>query len=238
MLQPALALFHKREDNIIVTVSNYSKSSIMYNFNIKDDKIHVKYSPERIYTDKESNTRIESNEILKRLVDEKVKYYLIVSANRDTKNAKKALHAFESYAKIRSNMYVVTIGYGKTLFDNHIDLPFLSDIDLREAFKNCYALLYPSLFEGFGYPPLEAMKYGKPVLVSNVCSMPEVLDDAPIYFSPVYETAIFNALMTLNDENYSEFSKKSIQRYQFIHEKQERDLTDLMNMILGKTTFT
>ena len=52
----------------------------------------------------------------------------------------------------KPDMYAVTVGYGKTLFKNHIDLPFLNDIDLREAYKNCYALLYPSLFEGFGYP--------------------------------------------------------------------------------------
>lgn len=233
MLQPALALFHKREDNIIVTVSNYSKSSIMYNFNVEDKKIHVKYSPERIYSEKESETRPNTNEKLKRIVDNKVKYYLMVSANRDSKNVQKALHAFESFAKIKPDMYAVTIGYGKTIFKNHIDLSFLSDIDLQEAYKNCYALLYPSLFEGFGYPPLEAMKYGKPVLASNVCSMPEVLGDAPIYFSPIYETAIFNALMELNDDNYPEYTKQSLQRYQQVHEKQESDLTDLIKMILG-----
>lgn len=233
MLQPALALLRKREDNVIMTVSNYSKSSIMYNFNVKEDKIHVKYSPERIYTEKKSDAKGRINEKLKRLVDGKVKYYLMVSANRDAKNAKKALHAFESFTKIKPDMYAVTVGYGKTLFKNHIDLPFLNDIDLREAYKNCYALLYPSLFEGFGYPPLEAMKYGKPILASNVCSIPEVLGDAPVYFSPIYETAIFNALMVLNDDNYSEFAEKSLQRYQQIHEKQESDLTDLVNMILG-----
>ena len=59
------------------------------------------------------------------------------------------------------------------------------------------------------------------------------LRDAPVYFSPIYETAIFNALMVLNDDNYSEFAEKSLQRYQQIHEKQESDLTDLVNMILG-----
>ena len=57
-------------------------------------------------------------------MDGKVKYYLMVSANRDAKNAKKALHAFESFTKIKPDMYAVTVGYGKTLFKNHIDLPF------------------------------------------------------------------------------------------------------------------
>ena len=56
----------------------------------------VKYSPERIYTEKKSDAKGRINEKLKRLVDGKVKYYLMVSANRDAKKAKKALHAFSS----------------------------------------------------------------------------------------------------------------------------------------------
>lgn len=233
MLQPALKLFNKREDNAIVTVSNYSKSSIMYNFNIKDERIHVMYSPERIYTETDDFYKGPSNEDLKQIIKDKVKYFLIVSANRDTKNAKKALNAFKSYAKLNDDKYVVTIGYGKVLFKNHIDLPFLNDNDLREAYKNCYALLYPSLFEGFGYPPLEAMKYGKPVLASNVCSMPEVLGDTPIYFSPFYESAIFNALSFLNERNYSALSEKSTKRYMEISDRQERDLCLLVDTIVN-----
>ena len=231
MLQPALALFNRRKDNSIVTVSNYSKSSIMYNFNVPAERINVLYSPERIYQEDSANLEL-ANEKLKQVINSGCKYFLIVSANRDSKNAKKALKAFKSFAEIRSDCFVVTIGYGKELFKNHIDLPFLSDYDLREAYKHCYALLYPSLFEGFGYPPLEAMKYGKPVLASSVCSVPEVLGDAPIYFNPFYESAIFNALMVLNEGNYSVYSEKSMVRYQYVGSQQEYDLSNLVDMIL------
>ncbi len=233
MLQPALELYNKRNDNTIITVSNYSKSSIMYNFNVEEDKIHVLYSPERIYSDEDQTSTGLTDDKLKRILNDRIKYFLIVSANRNTKNAKKALQAFKNFAKIKNDMYVVTIGYGKELFKNHIDLPFLCDRDLREAYKNCYALLYPSLFEGFGYPPLEAMKYGKPVLASNVCSMPEVLGEAPIYFSPFFESAIFNALLSLDENNYSVYSEKSTQRYEEIREKQESDLGQLVDTILN-----
>lgn len=232
MLTPSLDLFRKREDNIILTVSNYSKSSIMYNFGIDDNRICVKYSPERIYIKSEDSQSQHINDELEGLINRGIKYYLIVSANRSTKNAKKALRAFKKFAGIRKDHHVVTIGFGKILFENHIDLPFLNDADLEIAYKSCYALLYPSLFEGFGYPPLEAMRFGKPILTSNVCSMPEVLGDAPIYFSPIYESAIFNALMSLNDENYSEYSVRSYNRYKTIHVKQEQDLFDLVNMII------
>lgn len=232
MLQPALALFHEREDNTIVTVSNYSKGSIMYNFNVSEERIRVLSSPERLYSEEEAKKNQVTNEKLQEVISTHKKYFLIVSANRDAKNAKKALHAFKAFSAIHTDSYIVTVGYGKELFKNHIDLPFLDDNDLRESYKHCYALLYPSLFEGFGYPPLEAMKYGKPVLASNVCSIPEVLGDAPIYFSPFYESAIFNALMVLNNTNYHEYSAKSFNRYQQIHSMQESDLSDLIDMIL------
>lgn len=232
MLQPALALFRKHEDNTIVTVSNYSKGSIMYNFNVSEDRIRVLSSPERLYIEGEINEDQVANENLQEVIASNKKYFLIVSANRDAKNAKKALHAFKAFSAVHTDSYIVTVGYGKELFKNHINLPFLDDNDLREAYKHCYALVYPSLFEGFGYPPLEAMKYGKPVLASNVCSIPEVLGDAPIYFSPFYESAIFNALMVLNDSNYQEYSEKSFTRYQQVHSMQESDLSDLVDMFL------
>lgn len=231
MLLPALELFRKREDNIIITVSNYSKASIMYNFGISEERIKVLYSPERLYTKDSSCTLDVNNDKLKEVIANETKYFLMVSANRDSKNPKKALRAFEKYAKLQPDSYILTVGYGKQQFKNHIDLPFLNDHDLEAAYQNCYALLYPSLFEGFGYPPLEAMKYGKPVLASNVCSIPEVLGDAPIYFSPFYESAIFGALMMLNDSNYIDHSIKSTKRYLEIHEKQEMDLKELIEIL-------
>lgn len=232
MLTPSLGLFRKREDNIILTVSNYSKSSIMYNFGIDDNRICVKYSPERIYIKSEDSQSQHMNDELEGLINRGIKYYLIVSANRSTKNAKKALRAFKKFASVRKDHYVVTIGFGKILFENHIDLPFLDDADLEIAYKSCYALLYPSLFEGFGYPPLEAMKYGKPILSSNVCSMPEVLGDAPIYFSPIYESAIFNALLSLDDENYEYQSRKSLRQYEIVSKRQAEDLVSLVDQLL------
>lgn len=232
MLQTSISLFHNRHDNEIVTVSNYSKNSLMYNFNLQEEKICVKYSPERVYQDFVNKNGIAKNERLRLLIGSKSKYYLIVSAGRENKNAIKALRAFRAFSEIRNDAFIVTIGFKKELYNNHIDLPFLDDMDLREAYKHCYALIYPSFFEGFGYPPLEAMKYGKPVLSSNVCSMPEVLGDAPIYFSPIYESAIFNALLSLDDENYEYHSRKSLRQYEIVSKRQAEDLVSLVDQLL------
>lgn len=233
MLKPAMELFKKRNDNEIITVSNYSKSSLLYNFQVSEDKVCVLYSPERVYKNLDSSMGNISNERLRFLIDNGTIYYLIVSAGRENKNAKKALQAFQAYAREKDNVYIVTVGYKKEIFANHIDLAFLSDSDLQEAYRNCYALLFPSIFEGFGYPPFEAMRYGKPVLSSNVCSMPEILGDAPIYFSPFYESAIFNALLSLNEQNYDYYSKKSLCQYEKVRSRQQDDLETLVAKIIN-----
>jgi glycosyltransferase involved in cell wall biosynthesis len=56
---------------------------------------------------------------------------------------------------------------------------------LAEAYRGAVGFLFPSLYEGFGLPPLEAMACGVPVLTSNVCSLPEVMGDAAILVNPV-----------------------------------------------------
>ena len=147
-------------DADIITVSNYTKRSLNYNYPLLRNKVHVLSSPLKEVSAGDADIK---NDDLRDLINHNEKYFL-------------------------------TIGYGKKMFENHIPLPFLSMSDLEHAYKNCHVLLYPSLFEGFGYPPLEAMRYGKPVICSNVCSMPEVLENAPIYFSPIYETDMFSAL--------------------------------------------
>lgn len=213
----------------LVTVSDYSRNSLSFHFSYPHDKVDVLFSPQRI-----TNTHDEiENELLRDIVADGKKYYLMLSANRLAKNAKKALAAFKRFAETDGkDFYFVTVGYPQSLFPNHIVLPYLSESDLSAAMKNCYALLFPSVFEGFGYPPVEAMGYGKPVLASNVTSIPEVLSDAAIYFSPFYESDIFRALHVLNDDNYETYVQKSTKRAMEVAERQQQDLAKLVKMIM------
>lgn len=227
ILKPSIELIKNNKRTKVVVVSEYSKTSLRYYFDIPLHRIHVLYSPERMIADV-----IPENETVKNLQLDKKKYYVMVSAGRAEKNPYKAIKAFRKYASINRNAYLVTLGYPRKEFENHIPLSFLNDADLAELYKNCYALLYPSYFEGFGYPPIEAMHYGKPVLSSNATSMPGILGDAPIYFCPLYESAIYGALMELTDDNYSFYSEKSKRCYQRVHDRQERDLNNLLDMIL------
>lgn len=213
----------------LVAVSEYTRNSLLYFYNIPQERVIVLYSPERLFLDATDEV---ANEDLKRLIESKELYFLLVNANRITKNPDKAISAFKRFADIHKEFKLVTIGYPKSQFFNHINLPFLNDSDLCAAYKNCYALIYPSYFEGFGYPPLEAMKYKKPVLASNTTSMREILLDSPIWFSPIYDSDIFYALEKFNMQKYESLSELAYKRYEFIKKKQIRDLRFLVETII------
>jgi glycosyltransferase involved in cell wall biosynthesis len=72
-----------------------------------------------------------------------------------------------------------------------------SDALLRALYRKAEAFVYPSLYEGFGFPPLEAMAEGCPVIASNTSSMPEVIGDAAEYFDPLDSDSIAKALVAV-----------------------------------------
>ncbi len=74
---------------------------------------------------------------------------------------------------------------------------YLSTADLAALMANCTALVFPSLYEGFGLPVIEAMAAGVPVACSNTTSLPEVAADAAIFFDPRVPTQIANAMISL-----------------------------------------
>ncbi len=93
-------------------------------------------------------------------------------------------------------------------------LGYISDEDLVKLYSEVDVLVYPSVYEGFGVPPLEAMACGCPVAVSKVSSIPEVVGDAGIYFNPFDVNDIARALIKIlgDDELKVEMSKRGIER--------------------------
>lgn len=71
---------------------------------------------------------------------------------------------------------------------------FLSDVELSAVYRFAGVYLFPSLYEGFGLPPLEAMARGTPVVSSDRGSLPEILGDAPRYFDPTSEVSLLSAI--------------------------------------------
>lgn len=110
-------------------------------------------------------------------------------------------------------LLIVTGSKGELSDKDIISFDYVSNSDVEYLYMNAWALIYSSYTEGFGYPPIEAMKYSTPVISSNVCSMPEILGDAALYFSPLYENDLFCKVECLS-ENYHYYKMKSREQYQ------------------------
>ena len=91
---------------------------------------------------------------------------------------------------------------------------FVQDEDLAILYNGAYAFVYPSFYEGFGLPPLEAMQCGVPVICSKTSSLPEVVGDCGILFDPVSETELVNAITLLYEDNNlrNTLSQKALKR--------------------------
>lgn len=100
------------------------------------------------------------------------------------------------------------------LQDHIIFTGFLPDQDLGSIYNGALGFVYPSLHEGFGLPPLEAMQCGVPVITSNTSSLPEVVGDAGIMIDPTDEDALCQAMLDLinNQALRTELSQKGLER--------------------------
>lgn len=83
---------------------------------------------------------------------------------------------------------------------NIIFMGYVPDNDLKELYKRAIAYIFPSLYEGFGLPPLEAMAFGCPVVSSDKASMPEILGDAALFFNPADKEDFAEKLKIILDD--------------------------------------
>lgn len=138
-------------------------------------------------------------------------YILFVGTLEPRKNLSRLLSAFslipDSVLKNTKLVLVGPAGWGKdsiaTLISNYqlqdrvITLGFLSDSELNYLYSKCKFLIMPSLYEGFGFPLVEAMKFGRCLITSNTSSMPEVAGDAALFIDPLSISSIRDAIILL-----------------------------------------
>jgi mannosyltransferase len=140
------------------------------------------------------------------------RYILFVGKRVKYKNFHSAIIAFSksSLPKLGFSMICVGSNFSDTenqLFEklgvqsNVLALENITNKELNYLYQNAFSLVYPSLYEGFGLPPLEAMNCGCPVIASNTSSIPEVVGDAGILVNPEDTEAIASALEVLLDDN-------------------------------------
>lgn len=197
-----LNIFHNQLPKIIdncdgiITVSEFSKYDIAKEFNFPKDRIFVTHlGAEDIYKplDKPS-----CKSYLKNTYGIDKDFILYVGGYSPRKNIIGLLEAFSLLNNsLKEKLYVVITGkkgisysiYKKRAEDLGIDksVIFTDFIPLEHLpvfYNGCECLVYPSFYEGFGLPPLEAMACGTPVITSNVTSIPEICSDAAITIDP------------------------------------------------------
>jgi glycosyltransferase involved in cell wall biosynthesis len=154
-------------------------------------------------------------------------YILYVGNVKPHKNLSRLIEAF---ALIMNSIPIDLVIVGKTegfvTKDNHVEgqaqklgdrvrfTGVINDYALRNYYSNALTLVLPSLYEGFGLPPLEAMACGCPVIVSNTASLPEVCGDAVLYCEPLDPTDIAEKILLLarDTELRNTLTQKGLER--------------------------
>jgi len=141
------------------------------------------------------------------------RFWLSVCTLEPRKNHRRLLAAYARLKARRSSVFPLVLAGGKgwmmeefertlgefDLGEEVILTGYLDDAALQWLYQNCFAFVYPSLFEGFGLPVLEAMGLGAPVITSNVTSLPEVVGTAGLLIDPENESEISAAMSSLLD---------------------------------------
>jgi len=200
----------------IVTVSEFSKQDILLHYPVQANKLSVVHGAAR-----EGFDPLDwgSRDATKASYADGREYFLFVGGVHPRKNLMNLLKAFSLFKKWQhSNMKLLIVGRLAWQYSDIIEklksykyredvvmLNYVSDHTLTQLTASAYALVYPSFFEGFGLPILEAMKSGVPVITSNTSSMPEIAGDAALFASPNDPDAIAKQLLLIyKDESARE----------------------------------
>jgi glycosyltransferase involved in cell wall biosynthesis len=186
----------------VIAISQYTKDDIIEFFHIKDDQIRVIYHGiDHARFNNKIENRVERVAKFKKDNEIAGDYLLYTGMWKKHKNLKRLFEAYEQYLlKSGSKLQLVMVGAIdekepeilaeidriNAKFDKKMILtvgPRYGD-ELVTAYAGALFYVIPSLSEGFGWPPLEAMACGVPVIASKESCIPEILGDAPIYFNP------------------------------------------------------
>ena len=214
----------------IFTVSEFSKNEIIDFYKVNKEKISVIYNA--------------VNPIFKPNIENtKEKYILAVSSLNYQKNFHSLIKAFNLLDNKEIKLYLVgNINRNfssvnlMNLIENNKNIVFkgrVDDDELIRLYSNAICFVYPSLYEGFGIPPLEAQACGCPVIVSNVASLPEVSGESALYCNPYSVEDIREKIeILLNNEKLREdLIKKgfeNIKRFSW-----EKSAKKIINIIKG-----
>ena len=198
-----------KNSQAVICISENTKSDIIAYYGIKDKPIYVIYAG----LNRQQFYPRENGTVKKRYG--LTNYLLYIGDMRPYKNLERSLEAF-ARLNLRKFKFVIRgkkdprfypriqkkIDGFLLLKDKVVFLGYVPEEDLPYLYSEAAAFVFPSLYEGFGLPPLEAMACGCPVVVSNVASLPEVCGDAAYYVNPYNIESIAEGMYkVLTDES-------------------------------------
>lgn len=186
----------------IGTVSEFSKKELCQHLGLRPQQVWViPESGEHVQRIQEDDAVLDKHGIAKN------GYILAVSSNHPAKNFQ---FVDKALAKFKDNPMTVIVAGGKNnaIFSDAAGttssltrkIGYVSDGELKSLYKNAFCFVYPSIYEGYGLPPVEAMSMGCPVVASQAASIPEVCQDAAIYFDPRDEASFLAALTRITQD--------------------------------------
>ncbi|MDD3285119.1 MAG: glycosyltransferase family 1 protein [Patescibacteria group bacterium] len=244
-----------RRARAIITVSEFTRRDIINKFKAKPEKIFVTY---------EGVADLEKKEIAGKIEEEKVlqcyqisePFLLYVGNAYPHKNLEVLLTVFKSLLALYGRLSLVMVGKDDYFYqrvkakasdlslwqsdggDNKVFFPgYVPDADLAVLYRRALFYVFPSLYEGFGLPPLEAMAHSCPVVSSNQASLPEIIGGAALYFNPYSQEDMLSKLEFLlkNEEYRRQLIERGLERIKdFSWQECARQTLEIYRRILGK----
>jgi glycosyltransferase involved in cell wall biosynthesis len=192
--------------DFIVAISEYTRRHFL--------SLFIHFPPERvavIHPASRFDARIQECKPERFSALESDRFWLSVGTLEPRKNHARLLDAYRIHKTKYDQALPLVLAGGQGWMMNHFEtlfqglelgreviLPgYVSDAELGWLFQNCFGFIYPSLFEGFGMPVLEALSLGAPVLCSDTTSLPEAAGKAAVYFDPSDPHSIAGAMNRL-----------------------------------------
>lgn len=170
-----------KNSKLIITDSEFSREEIISFYKTPKDKVRIIHCATSSMFSPNKKTKTDSYILAVSSLSFQKNFHSLIKAFNDLKDKSIKLRLVGSINKNFADHQLLKD------MDNNDNIEFVGrvdDITLRDLYSNAICFVYPSLYEGFGIPPIEAQACGCPCIVSNVSSLPEVCGDSVLYFNP------------------------------------------------------
>ncbi len=192
----------------VITDSENARQDLLRELGYRPDQVAVTYPGVHMPSTEELQQWQAEGEATRRQWGIPSPYFLFVSAVSPRKNVPRLLEAFAQVKHIAPTVGLVLVGPSTPEMSSRISqmgdlgqsiftLGYVDEPSLHRLYANAEAVVYPSLYEGFGLPALEAMAHGTPVITSNTSSLPEVMGNVGWLVDPTDMTALAQAMLAV-----------------------------------------